>query len=1174
MNVKTISNLFRRFIIALIIFSSCLVSIRAQTNQIKTAIINFDLKDVSLREVLKKINEQTGAKFVYSDALKEIESKVSVKASNERLEPFLAKFLPEYGISYKIEGEQIVLSPKSITDPSRQQTGGSQFNLSGTVTGNVTGAEDGEPIAGAYVLVKGTTIGTGTNADGRFVLSNVPADAVLQISFLGYSTQEVTVNSRAIINVSLFSDATALEEVMVVAYGTTTKSSFTGSATQIKADMFEQRPMTNATSALLGATPGVQVSTANGQPGSAPTIYVRGIGSFSASNTPLIVLNGMPYDNAISSINPGDIESVTVLKDASSAALYGARAANGVIMINTKSGHKDRTVVNVKINQGLTARQTRDWKTLNVEDYLMVHWENQRRQLINGGMDPVLAGQNAAANLITGTLKYNPYNVPNNQVVDANGKLNPNAKFMWSDDTDWINAIQQLGSRTESTISVSGGNAKSDYYLSVGYLSEKGYIIGSQFNRYTMNANVNSQITSFLKIGGSFSGNISKSFGNQNESSNANGNSFRFVRYIGPIYPIHRHDPVSKDYLRDEAGNLLYDFGNADGRDYIGGVNPAIELQYREDGYRRNTQNAKFFTEIRFLEGFKLTVNGAVGANAYLAESAGIYFPELNNQETVTSTKTNSFTTTWTFNQLLSYTKNFNSHHIDVLLGHESYDWEYKYFSASKQGMVLDNGNFEFGNYSEVGSIPNSYRQNYLTEGYIARINYDFNSRYLLSASVRRDGSSRFHKDARWGSFYSVGVGWRIDKEAFLKNLHFIDMLKLRVSYGEVGNDDIGTYYGWQTMYVSRPNGAEAGYAQDRLVRSQELQWEKSQSADIALEFNLFKSRLSGSVELFNRQSSNLLFEVPASVDAGVTDVLMNAGSMYNRGIEIDIHGKPVQTKDWTVSAGFHATFLANKITHLPVDPYNDLPHRIEEGHSRYEFYLRQWAGVDPATGSSIYVPSVETMATWNNPATTAAAKTALGMVVVNDLLYTTKVANAHRDWSGQATPKVYGGITVGVKWRDISLNLLFNWQMGGKMYDTGYNSLMTEPYGSAKAGSTRHVDILRRWQNPGDITNVPRIDFDSNDATNLYASSSTRWLISSNMLELTNITLSYDVSKLLLKQLSVTGLRVYASGDNMLLFTKRQGIYPRRNLFSGYSSNVDVFLPARVFTVGLNFTF
>lgn len=370
--------------------------------------------------------------------------------------------------------------------------------------------------------------------------------------------------------------------------------------------------------------------------------------------------------------------------------------------------------------------------------------------MISGGASPEQAGMAAAQNLISGTLGFNPFNVPDDQVVDANGVLNPNATFMWADDTDWEDAIQRTGSRTDIGVSVSGGNNKSDYYLSAGYLTEGGYIIGSKFDRYTLNTNVNSQITSFLKIGGTLSGNISKAEGQQSQASGNNNNPFRFTRYIGPIYPIHVHDPRTKEYVLDANGNKVYDFGQAytieegveaPSRAYISGNNPAIELQNISNGYKRNQLNAKLYAEIRFLNDFKFTVNGAVGTSSRLGHSASIYYPE--KTEVGSSTKTVSFETTWTFNQLLSYTKNFGNHHVDVLLGHESYDYEYNYLKGSMQNQTIHNGNFEFSNYS-VPDEQDSYTNTYKTEGFLARANYDYNSRYFLSASVRRDGSSRF----------------------------------------------------------------------------------------------------------------------------------------------------------------------------------------------------------------------------------------------------------------------------------------------------------------------------------------------------------------------------------------------------------------------------------------------
>lgn len=1028
------------------------------------------------------------------------------------------------------------------------------------VTGTVISKEDKMSVVGATVLVEGTNIGAITDIDGKFTLGNVPADAKkIKVSFVGMATQILPIQSNMIIVMD--SDAQTMDEVIVVAYGTSKKSSFTGSAGLIKSDKLEAKPVTTITNALVGATSGVQVSTSNGQPGSAPSIYIRGLGSISATNTPLIVLDGMPYDNSISSINPSDIESLTVLKDAASSALYGSRAANGVIMITTKKGRKEKMTVNVKFNQGFTARQSSEYKTVGVNDYITLYWENLRNQYVRDGKSYDDAGTQAAANLFD-NLTYNPFDLPNDQVLNNKGEVNPNARMKWADDTDWYDAIQQLGKRTDASVSLSGGTEKSDYFTSIGYTREQGYIIGSEFKRYTARANVNSQITKWLKIGSNLSANLSYSDGNQKEAAGNNINPFRFVRYIGPIYPIHAHNPETGEYLRDANGDLIYDFGtgyNIDGisvpsRDYVTGNNPALELQKVYDGHKRNTINAKVYAEVAFLKDFKFTFNGGVGANSYLASSASIVYPEKGN--TGSATKSNSFTTTWTFNELLTYTKAIDRHHFDILIGHESYDYEYNHLSASMKDQKFDN-NYELGNYSNINSTPGSYTGKYATEGYLSRFNYDYDSKYFLSGSFRRDGSSRFYKESRWGNFWSVGAGWRIDKEKFMKNLTFIDLLKLRASYGEVGNDDVGGYYPWRATYENAQNAEEAGYIQSSLG-NKELQWEVSRNFDIALEFS-FINRIRGSIEFFNRQSDNLLFSIPLSPSTGMPSQDMNAGTMYNRGVEFELTGSIYDRKDFTWDVSVNATHLKNRITHLPVEPFKSGVHKVEEGHSRYEFWLRQWRGVDPATGSSLYIPEEEVL------------ETSESLVEINGEKYTTNIEEAKYDYAGESMPKLTGGISTNVTYKGFSLALTFYYQLGGKMYDTVYSNLMSPGTGSLSY-STLHTDMLKRWQKPGDITDVPRIS-NGSDASDLY-DSSTRWLISSNMLELSTINLGYRFPKKWITPLGVSDLRLYCSGDNLFQITKRKGTYPRRNVFSGYSSNGDVYLPARVFTLGLNLTF
>lgn len=1098
------------------------------------------------------LKNATGYEFVYQkNLINNIGKKISGNFKNQSMEQLLDNIIcDQMGLSYEIVDNTVILKEPQETHTSDVR------NLSGIVLD----AETKEPVIGASVMIDGSNIGTSTDLEGRFKLAGIPANAKkVRISYVGMHPQ--LLNIRPQMTVYLRSSIQAMDEVIVVAYGSAKKGSFTGSASTVGSAQLGAGPTTSVTEALVGAAPGVQVTTANGQPGSSPSIYIRGVGSFNASNTPLIILDGLPYDNSISSINPNDIENITILKDAASSALYGSRAANGVLMITTKKGSKEKMQVNVRFNQGFTAKQSGDYNKVGVRDYLTVYWENLRNQYVSDGRTPEEAGQRASANLFN-AITYNPFNVPADQVVDANGQLNPNAEFMWADDCDWENAIQHLGSRTDAGVSISGGTSKSTYYTSVGYTDEHGYIKGSRFKRYTASANANSQITPWLRVGTNLTGNISYSYGNQNESQGNNINPFRFIRYIGPIYPVHLHNPETGEYLRDADGNLIYDFGTGYSvggievpkRDYVSGNNPAIELQKRVDEYRRNTINAKVFAEIKFLKDFKFTFNGGVGSNSYLATSAGVVYEEKGN--TGNTSKTNSFTTTWTFNQLLEYNKDFGEHHLDVLLGHESYDYEYNHLNASKKDQKFDN-NYELNNYTNIDSTPTSYTNKYKTEGYFSRLNYSFNERYFLSGSFRRDGSSRFHKNSRWGNFWSAGAAWRLDQEKFMAGVNFVNVLKLRAAYGEIGNDDLGSYYPWRATYENAQNANEAGYIQDSLGNP-DLKWEVSRNFDVALEFSLFDNRFRGTLEFFNRKSSNLLFSVPLSYSTGIDSQLRNAGSMYNRGFEFELGYSIFTGKPLTWDISLNGTHIKNKITSLPIDPYKSGTHKIEAGHSRYNFFLRQWRGVDPATGNSLYIPAEEYLATSES------------LVEVNGTTYTTDYKEALEDYCGDALPKLQGGLTTNLAWRGFNLGMTFYYQFGGKMYDTVYSSLMQPGTGSLSY-QTVHVDIMKRWQKPGDITDVPRIS-NGTDATSLYASSD-RWLVSSDMLELATINLGYTLPKSLVRRFNVDNLKFYFSAENIFQITRRKGIYPRKNI-SGYSSNGDVYLPSRVFTLGFNLTF
>ncbi|MFA6770660.1 MAG: SusC/RagA family TonB-linked outer membrane protein, partial [Bacteroidales bacterium] len=832
-------------------------------------------------------------------------------------------------------------------------------------------------------------------------------------------------------------------------------------------------------------------------------------------------------------------------------------------LVNTKKGKRGKPKVTVKYNLGLTSQQSADYKTLGDKDYMELYWEMHRNTFMHNGYSKENANSLAAPALLAG-LSYNPYLMEASELFDSNGKLNPKAINHWADDTDWYGAVTQLGKRHDANVSISGANENTDYYTSVGYMSEEGYMVGSQFERISAKANVNSKITDWLKVGTNISASYSTAEGRQNESSGNNSNPFRVTRYIGNVFPIHIHNPATGEYVYDVNGNKIHDFGSGwespdgtivvQGRDAFANTNHALESRTRNNGYLRQTMNIKGYAEASLMKGLKLTINGGLGSNMYRNWS-GIYAYEQKGNAG-SSSKEISNTNTWTFQQLLNYSKSIGKHNFDILAGHESYQYEYHNMGTSMKTQTIIGDNYEYRNYTEIGSLPTSYTNNYRVEGFLSRLNYDFDEKYFFSASYRRDGSSRFYKDVRWGDFWSVGAGWTIDKEEFMAGVKFVDFLKLRVSYGVVGNDDLSSYYPWRAVYGVNNNG-EPGYIQSSLG-NKELTWETSNNFDLATEFTLFNGRLEGSLEYFSRMSSDLLFSVKQPISSGVTDIDKNAGSMYNRGVEIALDGLVINKGDFKLGFNGNATLLKNKITELPMEPYITSMYKIEEGHSRYDFWLRQWHSVNPDNGYNLFEPDLELYEFEPEE-----------LIEIDGKQYTEVVTKAKYDYSGTGFPTVTGGIGANIGWKNFNLKFTFYYQLGGKFYNSGYKSLMD----GSNSYWKQHVDLLGRWREPGDVTDIARVSAGT-DVDNIQASTSTRWLISSNMLELANINLSYTIPNKILKPRKISSAVIYFTADNALLFTAKRGMYPRRNFMSGYISNADVYSPSRVISFGLSLTF
>lgn len=1012
----------------------------------------------------------------------------------------------------------------------------------------------GGPIQGANVVVKNTKNSTQTDLNGKYSLKAKSGDMLL-FSYMGMREEMITVGNSSVINVKMRDDGKALDEIVVVAYGKTKKSSYTGSATQIKSEQLENRPLTNALSVLEGSTSGVQIQSSSGQPGAAPEIRIRGFSSINGSNTPLYIVDGVPFAGDISNLNSNDIESLTVLKDASSTSLYGSKAANGVIIITTKTGKTFKDKFSLNVSTGMTSRSIKEYKRVNAYDYYPLEWEAIRNSRPMATQAQIDAANTYASARVPVVLVTNPFNVPNGSIVGTDGKLNPDAQLLYPGDLDWEKQVERAGVRQNIDFSYQGKSEKSNYFASLGYLNEEGYIRNSGLERTTGRLNLNTSLNNWLKTGINISGTLSNTnlAVNGVDNSTSFNNAFRTIRYMGPIYPVYDHTE-NGDYELDADGDKIYSTMRGSGAS--NGRNIVYETLNNTDREKGLALSGRTYFEIDFLKDFKFTTNASVD-KTYSNRTYSYNTLIGDGAPTGLMSKEDIILTGITYNQLLNYSKKLGNHTVTALLGHESFDYERNYTSGVKTGQVVPNI-IEFINYAVITDLM-SYTRNYATESYFSRIGYDYKDKYIFSASLRRDGSSKFAADNRWGNFWSFGGAWVVSKENFLTDVSWINDLKLRASIGEVGNDSHISNDGL-SFYVSQPtyslgydNGSEGGIITNAAA-APNLQWEVNTQKDLAVEFGLFKNRLKGSIEYYNRNTDGLIFSVPNPLSSGLDDRVENIGSMFNRGFEVSVEGIILKTNSFSWSLNINASTIHNEITSLPQKEIINGSKKLAVGQSMYDYWLREWYGVDPADGYALYVADPNLMVP-NDPTGR----------VVNGVNVTTNQNKALYHYAGSAIPDLFGSFGTSFKYQGLQLDIMCSYQLGGLTYDTNYASLM---HTGNNYGSALSTDILNRWHHPGDITDVPRLDINRNTQS---TAASDRWLQKSDYLALRQINLSYKIPSDFISKLEIDNASIYVNGENLLLFTKRQGMDPTQT-FNGTTQNR--YIPSRIITMGFNLNF
>ena len=1036
-----------------------------------------------------------------------------------------------------------------------------------TVTGVVISEEDGQPVIGASVLVKGTQIGAITGVDGDFTLPNVPSSAkTLVISYIGMQTQEVDIKPN--IKVFMRSDSEMLDEVMVVAYGTAKKSAFTGSASVIKSETLEKRQVSNLSNALSGTVSGVQTQSTNGQPGTSATVRIRGIGSMYASNNPLYVVDGIPYEGDISAVNSQDIESMTVLKDAAAAALYGARGANGVILVTTKKGKSGDTQISLDARWGVNSRLVKNYDVLqNANTYMETAYSAlYNGYLYNSGYTAERAYQLANADLFP-KLGYQVYTIPDGQyLIGRNGKLNPYATLGYSDGDyyytpdNWSDEMFQSNLRQEYNLSVSGGSDKLSYYLSASYLNDEGIIENSGFERISTRMNVDYQAKKWLKLGVnlSYSNVTSRSPGDQDtDAATSSGNAFFVGNFIAPIYPMYVRNADGSFQYNANTGYHVYDYGDGSStnftRNFMSMSNPMSGFLYDTEKYLMDILNGKWYAKIDIIDGLSLTASlglhidntrqHSVG-NKYYGQSASYGGSVMQYSSRVYSLDQQ---------YLLNYKKTFGNHNLDILAGYESMDFNTESHYILGYNMYSDK-NWTASNVIDRKNGSGSYNE-YATIGIITRASYDFNEKYYGSVSYRRDASSRFHPDNRWGNFWSVSAAWDMAKENFISQYDWINMLKLKASFGQQGNDNL--YYKGYTNYYPyldqfTVSGSDGVFSDGVLYYkgSKDITWETSNSFNVGVDFALLGGRIDGTIEYFNRQTKDMLYYKPVAMSNGYTQLPMNIGSVRNSGVEIELNYTPIETNDLKWVINWNGTLMKNKILELHPDLKGEMidgSYIYREGESLYQMYLTKYAGVDPDSGEALYWAKDENGVEYKDKDWSAAY-------------------NSNRQASGDLLPTIYGGVGTTLEFRGFDFSIQCAYQLGGTIYDSGYQAFM-HGGDSHYMGYNWHKDILNAWTPENRNTNIPRVD-----AIDKYTnSSSDRWLTSSDYFSINNITLGYTLPKRWLRSLGIGSLRIYGAADNVALFSARKGLDPR---MSYTTASTDRYTPIRTISGGLKVTF
>ncbi|WP_109853078.1 TonB-dependent receptor [Aquimarina sp. AU58] len=1086
--------------------------------------ISISLEEVTLQMAIEEIEQKSEFRFFYNNNLVDISRKVSLVATNERVKKVLYGLFDDTNINFKIYKNQIVLFPRNvktsglalrnlldyIEEKSIEQTNkntiGNETNTQQNFVSGTIQSEEGYPLPGVNVIIKGTNKGTLTDFDGNYKLEVNQGDALV-FSYVGFETQEIVV-TKNVIDVVLKEDISNLEEVVVTGYAVQRKSRLTGSAINVKLEAINATPRAAIQESIQGNVPGVLVTSDSGQPGSTPNVRIRGVGSFTAS-FPLYVIDGIQTRDAsiITSLNPGDIKTISVLKDAAATSIYGTRGANGVIVIQTKSGEQGKMIISYSTQAGLSSPTVANrFKPLNTSEL--------KELLVEGIQNAGIRDNDNDALAYITDRGFNP---------DVN--------------TNWFDLLTQDGFYQQHDLSLRGGNENTKYYISGGYFNQEGVIVGSQFERMNSRIKLDQRINDRIN----FSANIS--YNKNIFDIRPDGGAF-----ANPVRSIYRIRPDISPYNEDGT----YNFG------FNSTHNPVAQA---ETETRRNITHrilAGADLSYKILDGlsFESSINMNQGfRDDYIRLPAGFG----DGRPTGRGNQDSDFLFTWLFRNMLRYNMSWRNHNMSAFGGYELQKTRNKFTDIQVEN--IPDGFVDLN----AGSLPTEASTNRRQSGLnsiFLNAEYSYNEKYLISGSLRRDGSSTFKDDNQYGVFWSVGIGWNIANEEFMSSLSFINDFKLRASYGENGNDPIAgnensnsvndnPYAVFDLFSINDYDGSPGLFFSD--LGNPNLKWEVNKPLNIGLDYSLFNNRIQGSFDWYKRETTDLIRARPISSTNGDVDIVQNIGAMENTGIEFEITTRNIVSSNngfsWTTS--FNYTTNKNKVTKLSDggEPIIDRTRITAVGEDFETFYLVRYAGVDPENGEALWFINDESDATTNN------------------------YGDADQVIIGNATPDFYAGLRNTFSYKGISLDFQLYSAWGGLVYDTWNRFTLSD--GSRRLSSTGNVTrgtYERRWQQPGDITDVPAFVY-GNRQTGQSSKPSSRFVYDGSFIRLRDVTLAYSLPAKSIETIGLSSARIYIKGNNLYTYIKDDRL--ERDPESGSDGRLNQEIPiSRALFLGLDLTF